>query len=579
MFLLLSSFFAGMLTSLAPCMITLLPVIVGNSMVPGKDKKIDRKKPYVIAASLAISVILFTVLLKVSSVFIGVDPQFWLYASGGIVVLLGISMLFPALWVRVSIALGLEQSSNKLLADASKHSGLTGQILTGAALGPVFASCSPLYALVLATVLPVNLALGMIYIIAFALGLGIALLGIALGGQRLAHRLGWAVNPEGWFRRGLAILLIIVGLAIIGGYDKKFQAWAIEKLPFDTTDIEKKLIAKVSPRADTSAGNNRNPDKGAFNVANPYQAPEITGIQDWINSDPLTLEQLKGKVVIIDFWTYSCINCIRTQPYLNAWYDKYKDKGLVILGIHAPEFAFEKLPKNVQKAVTEAKIKYPVGLDNDFATWQAYDNKFWPAKYLIDKNGLVRYTHFGEGAYEETEGIIQALLKESGAEITEEIVSERSSSGTREKLTPETYLSYSRGERFSNLNQLRNDVSVDYLLSDNLKSGEWSLGGSWEVGEESSFSGEDARLRINFSGREVYLVMSGPAGAQVRVSVDGKALSDTYLGGADVRSDGTAVLDGARLYKLVQSADFLKDRQLTLSFPAGVTVNAFTFGN
>lgn len=242
MLLLLSSFFAGMLTSLAPCMITLLPVIVGNSIIPGIDRKIDRKKPYVIAASLVVSVILFTLLLKASTVLIGVDPKFWLYISGGIVVLLGISLLFPTLWARLSVKIGLEHNSNKFLARAGKNSGLLGQILTGVALGPVFASCSPIYALVLATVLPVNLALGLTYIIAFALGLGLALLAISLGGRRVINKLGWVISPTGWFNRTLAIILIVVGLSIIGGYDKKFQTWVIDKSPFDVTDIEKILI-------------------------------------------------------------------------------------------------------------------------------------------------------------------------------------------------------------------------------------------------------------------------------------------------------------------------------------------------
>ncbi len=410
MFLLLASFLAGMLTSLAPCMITLLPVIVGNSAIPGQDKIIDRKKPYVIAISLAVSVIIFTVILKASTILIGVDPKVWLYISGGIVVLLGVAMLFPNLWVQVSNKLGLEHGSNKFLANASKHSGLYGQILTGAALGPVFSSCSPVYALVLATVLPISFSLGMVYIVAFAVGLGLALLIISLGGQRLASRLGWTANPNGWFRKGLAVVLIVVGIAIIGGYDKKFQTWVIEKLPFDITNIEEKLISIGIP----SNENTEDTSGQKFNIEDPYQAPELKGIQDWINSEPQTLEKLKGKgkVVLVDFWTYSCINCIRTQPYLNAWHDKYKDKGLVILGIHAPEFAFEKVTKNVEEAVVNAKIKYSVGLDNNFTTWNAYGNRFWPAKYIIDKNGLVRYTHFGEGKYEETEEIIQFLLEE-----------------------------------------------------------------------------------------------------------------------------------------------------------------------
>ena len=570
------SFLAGILTTLAPCMVTLLPVIVGSSAVPGQDNKVDRRKPYVIAISLGVSVILFTFLLKVSSVFINVDQRFWYIISGGIVIFLGLTMLFPELWARISSKIGLEQSSNKLLASAGKKSGLSGQIVTGAALGPVFSSCSPVYALILATILPISLGLGVIYIIAYGVGLSLALIVIGVAGQKFANRLGWVANPSGWFRRILAIILIIIGLAVVGGYDKKFIVWSLSALP-NSLNISK-FQQSLIPQSKLSNNNTQNLSGSIFNIKNPYQAPELQDIQSWINSDPLMLEQLKGKVVLIDFWTYTCINCIRTQPYLNAWYGKYKDKGLVIIGVHAPEFAFEKVLKNVQNAVIDAKIKYPVALDNNFKTWNAYENKFWPAKYLIDKNGQVRYTHFGEGKYEETEAAIQALLKENGADITEKITSESVQSEVQGVKTPETYLSYSRGERFANLSQLENDVPVDYVLSDTLKSNEWSLGGSWQIGEESSLSGKNARLKINFSGREVNLVMNGPAGAEIRVSVNGKALSSTDFAGADVRKDGTVVLDGARLYKLVEATTPLTDKQLTLSFPAGVTVNAFTFG-
>jgi thiol-disulfide isomerase/thioredoxin len=393
-------------------------------------------------------------------------------------------------------------------------------------------------------------------------------------------RLGWAADPGGWFRRVLAIILILVGLAVIGGYDKKFLVWSLAKLPpsVNISAFQESLISKSSPGETMSNKNTQSRNLENFNVE-PYQAPELQDVQNWINSDPQTLEQLKGKVVLIDFWTYTCINCIRTQPYLNAWYDKYKDKGFVIIGVHAPEFAFEKLPKNVQKAVTEANIKYPVTLDNNFTTWSAYENKFWPAKYLIDRNGLVRYTHFGEGKYEETEAVIQSLLKENGADITEKITSERVSSGSRGEKTPETYLSYSRGERFTNKDQVQKDISVNYVLSDSLKPNEWSLGGNWKIGQESSVSGNNAKLKIKFSAREVYLVMSGPVGAEVKASVEGKALSGDSIRGIDVKGDGAIVLDASRLYKVVRSDAFLQDKELLLTFPEGVTINAFTFGN
>jgi thiol-disulfide isomerase/thioredoxin len=409
----------------------------------------------------------------------------------------------------------------------------------------------------------------------YATGLSLTLLTIALAGRRLTKRLNWVATPNGWFRRILAILLILVGIAVITGFDKKVQTWALEKIPFNSTSIEEKLLPKNSAPSVNKAIDK----KATFNVANPYPAPEIRDINSWINSNPLTIAGLKGKVVLVDFWTYSCINCIRTQSYLNAWYAKYKKDGFEIIGIHAPEFAFEKVAKNVQNAVEAANIHYPVALDNKFATWNAYNNQYWPAKYLIDKDGKVRLTHFGEGSYAETEAAIQALLREAGAHVTQKIAGDNSQSSASETLTPETYLNYGRGERFANATEVQPDVSANYHLNNSLKPDEWSLGGGWRMGQESTLStGNNSKLRIRFSGRELYLVMSGPTGTRIGGQVDGKPLSPGNLGGADVGSDGTVSLNGARLYKLIKSSDFINGKELTLVFPSGVTINAFTFG-
>ena len=575
MFLLLASFLAGMLTSLAPCILPLLPVIVGSAVLPGSDKKQDRKKPYIIAASLAVSVIVFTLLLKASTILIGVDPKVWIYLSGGIVILLGVSMLFPNLWVRVSAKIGFEQSSNKMLASAHKRSGYTGQILTGAALGPVFSACSPIYALVLATVLPVNLLLGMVYIVAYAAGLAFALLLIALLGRRITTKLGWAANPNGWFRRGLAILLILVGLAVVLGYDKKLQTWALEHTPFTINQIEEKLVPKNKSVTKERSVLNL---EAKFNVANPYPAPELNGLQSWINSDGESIAKLKGKVVLIDFWTYSCINCIRTQPYLNSWYEKYKDNGLVIIGVHAPEFAFERVADNVKKAVIDAKIKYPVGLDNDYTTWKAYNNQYWPAKYLIDKEGKVRYTHFGEGKYDDTEAAIQALLKEAGSNVNTPIqaTNDIQSSG---RLTPETYLGYERGERFANSNAFKQDETVNYPTIAKLTSNQWSLSGNWKIGRLDTLStGNNSSLQLRYTAKEVYLVMSGNGKNPATLTLNGQSLTSTNGGGSDLDASGNIFPKEARLYRIVKTQNLTQDGLLEVQLPEGTTINAFTFG-
>ncbi len=567
----LLSYVAGLLTALAPCVLPLLPIILGGSLDP-KDK--DRKRPYIITASLVVSLILFTIILKASTVLIGVDPKVWVYFSGVLVIILGLFMLFPDLWAKAIGGLGVEHRSQSLLGKAFKNKNKTvSAILIGGALGPVFSSCSPTYAWVLATVLPSNTLLGLFYLAIYCLGVATSLLAIALLGRKLLEKVKWASNPKGWFQRAIAILFIGVGIFIITGWDKKVQTWLVDKDYLNLIRLEQKLV----PENDNSTKSNSNSttNKQKFNVT-AYDAPELKNIAAWINSDPRTIESLKGKVVLIDFWTYSCINCQRTQPYLNAWYDKYKDDGFVILGVHAPEFAFEKVTQNVKKAVSDAKIKYPVALDNDFATWQAYENQFWPAKYLIDKDGQVRYTHFGEGDYSETEKTIQALLKESGQTVTEKIEIEHSSSTAVRGQSPETYLGYERAESFANTEQFEADKPVKYTLASDLKEHEWSLGGQWQINSDSIQSLEPtAKLSFNFSAKEVYLVMSGPPGALVNVSVDGLSSA----GGSDVNSNGQVSLDGARLYKLVKADKFQSNKRLTLTFPPGVTLNAFTFGS
>lgn len=567
----LLSYVAGLLTALAPCVLPLLPIILGGSLTG--DKK-DKWRPYIITASLVVSLILFTILLKVSTALIGIDPRVWSIGSGILVITLGFFMLFPDLWARIIGRLGIEHRSQGLLGKAYKQgNGVLSAILIGAALGPIFSSCSPTYAWVIATVLPSSTLLGMLYLTCYVLGVATALLAIALLGRKLLSRIKWASDPKGWFQRGIAVLFIAVGIFVATGWDKNVQTYLVEKDFLNIKQLEERLVPENSNSSKTNSNSSVN--KQRFNVA-AYDAPELKNISAWINSNPQTIESLNGKVVLVDFWTYSCINCQRTQPYLNAWYGKYKDDGLVVIGVHAPEFAFEKVTENVQKAVIDANIKYPVALDNNFSTWQAYENRYWPAKYLIDKDGQVRYTHFGEGDYDETEETIQALLKESGQAVTDKLETNRSTGTVKSGQTPETYLGYGRAERFSNADQFVADKPVEYTLDGQLNNHEWSLGGKWQINDESSQSlTNGTKLTINFSGKEAYLVMSGPPGSLVVASVDGLSKP----GGSDVDSKGQVNIDRARLYKIVNADQYMTNKKLTLTFPLGVTINAFTFGS
>lgn len=559
MLLLIGAFFAGVVTVFAPCVFALLPVIIGGS-VSGDVQ--DKRRPLIIAASLAISLIVFTLLLKATTLFISVSPAAITAVSGGIIVALGIVLLFPALYERLILALNLQAKSQQLLGKSAGKGKIIGAVITGAALGPVFSSCSPVYVYILATVLPVNFWVALLYIVVYAAGLSGMLLLIGFLGQKLVRKLKWASNPRGWFNRVVAILFIVVGLMVITGYDKKFQTFVSENTPFDFDGLSAQLIP----------ADQRQTMGGILNVQ-PYKAPEFKGIESWINSQPLTMQQLRGKVVLVDFWTYSCINCIRTQPYLKQWHERYKDHGLVIVGVHAPEFSFERLRPNVEQAAKEAGLTYPIALDNTFQTWKAYDNRYWPASYLVDREGNVRRTHFGEGEYRQTEDAIRNLLEQNGSKLPPlSMIAERETNSQDQ--SPETYLGV--------------DVAKNYVGSPALTAGEqsyspaqlgktsqWTLGGTWAAAHEGIAAVKDSVLRIRVAAKDVYIVTGTTTRGSIEVKIDGKPAAQA---GTDVQN---AKLDvsAPRLYHVAHFDSFRKDALIELRVPAGVQVNTFTFGS
>lgn len=562
---------AGILTALSPCVLPLLPVILGGSLDASAAH--DKKRPYIIIGSLLASLIAFTVLLKVTSVFIDVDPRVWSIGAGVLVVGLGFFMLFPELWAQIIGRAGIESGSQQLLGKAFQNKSKTvSAVLTGAALGPVFSSCSPTYAWVIATVLPASAVKGTLYLAVYCVGLAAALLAIALLGRKLLTRIKWASNPHGWFQRGIAVIFILVGVFVATGWGTSVQTWFVDKDILGLGKLEQQLIPNNNQKGGTMD------DKELFNVAS-YKAPELTGTQEWFNTDPLKLADLKGKVVLIDFWTYSCINCIRTLPYIEAWYEAYKDDGFVVIGVHAPEFAFEKKAENVGRAIKDYKLTYPVVQDNDLATWTAFANHYWPAHYLIDKEGRVRREHFGEGEYDQTEKAIRALLAEGGGSATGDMtIKSPVTVPVQQGQSPETYLGYNRGANFANVEEFAADKEQNYTLQD-VDTNEWSLGGTWKIGHESSEAiGDRNTLRFKFTAKEVYLVMDGPEGATVTMTVDGKAVTGNRGGGADVGEAGRVRIDGARLYKLINMPAFTRGAVLDITIPKGVTINAFTFG-
>ncbi len=305
----------------------------------------------------------------------------------------------------------------------------------------------------------------------------------------------------------------------------------------------------------------------------PYVAPEIEGISNWINSAPLRLADWRGKVVLVDFWTYSCINCLRTLPYITGWYEKYHAQGLEIIGIHAPEFAFEKKLENVQKAVKRHNIRHPVALDNAMATWKNFANQYWPAHYLIDRQGRVVYTHFGEGHYDVTENNIRALLGE-----TEKVAASGAPQTFAASQTPETYLGYRRAARRVDNSPVKTDAVGTYTFPDTLPLHHWALSGGWHVdGEAVRAATPGAALRLHFSGRKVFLVLGSATGKTVtaRVLLNGKPVANAE--GVDVR-DGVLSVDQEKLYTLLDQGTAQEGVLEIQADAPGLQAYAFTFG-
>ncbi len=563
--LLIGSLIAGALTVLAPCVLALLPIIIGGS-VSGDTK--DRKRPLIIVASLAVSLLTFTLLLKATTLLIDIPPQTFTYVSGAIIIALGTLTLFPTIYARVIARLGIEQRAIGSLSKGYQNKNkYTGPIIIGAALGPVFSSCSPVYAYILATVLPVNFFEAMAYIIAYIIGLGAVLLPIGYYGQRFVSKIKFASNPKGWFQRTIAILFIIIGILIFTGYDKKFQTYVSTHTPFNFDSLSTKLLP-----------DGRKTNEETLNVAEPYDAPEFVGLNDWINSKPLTKADLKGKVVLVDFWTYSCINCIRNNPYLVDWYNTYKDKGFVIVGVHAPEFAFEKNVDNVRKAAKDQGLPYPIALDNDFATWNAFQNRSWPAGYLIDAEGKVRRIHEGEGEYKETEQAIRALLRENGASLGNDMTVSKDAVPITSGQTPETYLGKVRASNFQNDKALAAAPTQTFTPAADLPKNFWTLGGTWEVRDKNIIARGNSTLRFHVSAKDVYLVMGSSTPAQVMVQLNGQPISTEGAAGSDVKQSAVTVSE-FKLYRLVDYGKFRSDGTIELTVPDGVELNAFTFGS
>ncbi|MDQ3075697.1 MAG: redoxin domain-containing protein [bacterium] len=558
MILFLISFIAGVLTVLAPCILPLLPVIVGPSIT---DTTPSRRRLFVVVASLGISVILFTLILKASSLFIDIPQDFWKWISGGIIFLFGLTMIFPQIWERFSFANTLSIKSNKVLTQGYQKNSVWGDVIIGASLGPIFSACSPTYFVILATVLPVSFFLGLLYLFTYVLGLSLSLVLIALLGERIMAKVGKVSDPRGWFKKIFGVIFILVAIAIITGYDKKLQISLLDAGFIDVTKIEQKLL--------------ENNEDNEAKVGEFKLAPDISTPDGFINTGglPISISEFKGKkVVLLDIWTYSCINCQRTIPYLNEWHKKYEDDGLVIIGLHTPEFAFEKIQKNVEKSVEEFGIKYPVVLDNDFSTWDEYENQYWPRKYLIDIDGYIVYDHAGEGEYKETEIAIQKALKERAEKLgMNENLSEEISNPNNvvsvdysKVKSPEVYFGSARNTILSN-GKVGVSGEQNFTLPSSMSLNKLYLDGKWKLTSEYAENITPGSFVFNYEAKNVY--MTAGAGKEVTVEV---YQDDVLIKTIKVKDE--------QLYALINDTDYGKHTLRIKVRTEGLQVFTLTFG-
>ena len=579
MLLLLISFIAGVLTVLAPCILPLLPVIVGGTLSDGGTTRFNKKKAFTIILSLGISVIVFTLLLKASTLFIDIPEYVWKWISGGIVIVLGLVTCFPSLWENKLLA-KLSTKSNILLGKGDQKKNFWGDVIVGASLGPVFSTCSPTYFIVLATVLPVNFFLGLTYLLTYTIGLCISLLIVSVVGQKIMNKLGVAANPNGWFKRTLGIIFLIVGIAIIGGLDKKTQVFLLDAGFFDVTKIEQTLLQKNDAQKDEPIQErSMNTDSSSYLTIEQKRSrylkvPELSTIDGYVNTDgkPITLAELKGKVVLLDIWTYSCINCQRTLPYINDWYATYKDQGLVVVGLHTPEFAFEKVQSNVEKAVEKFGIKYPVVLDNDYSTWNALGNQFWPRKYLVDIDGYIVYDHVGEGNYEETERAIQNALRERAARMGMDGKISTTTTNPKDVVTvdtskvksPETYFGSSRNQYFADGIAGRSGEQT-LTVPANIYSNRLYLSGTWNITPEYAESKSVGSVIFNYEAKNVYITAGSKEGVEVEIYKD-----DVFVKKVLIKDE--------TLYPLIQDTEYGKPTLHIVVPKAGLQAFTFTFG-
>jgi cytochrome c biogenesis protein CcdA/thiol-disulfide isomerase/thioredoxin len=544
-------FLAGVITAVSPCVLPVLPILLAGGATG------SGRRPFAIIAGLVASFTLFTLAASSLLSALGLPQDLLRNLAIAMLFVLAATLLFP----RIGYLL------ERPLAFMTRRRGgdLGGGFVLGVSLGLVFVPCAgPVLATISTVTAQHRIGFDTVLLtLVYSVGAAVPMLLVAVGGQRIARPM--RAHSQN-FRRVAAVLLAGAAFAIIFNTAQSLQTalgrytnW-LQRHVEETSVATRHLDSLRGGRNAFAAAAARAP-KSALPILGP--APGFIGIAHWLNTPgdrAVSLASLRGKVVLVDFWTYSCINCIRTLPHLRAWYAAYHKDGLEIIGVHTPEFAFEHVLGNVRQATKNLHVTWPVALDNSYATWTAYSNQYWPAEYLIDKLGRVRHYHFAEGDYGGTEQAIRSLLAETGASVPEHMASVANKTPT-EIVTPESYLGTARLARYVGT-KIHPNVPWAYTFASTLPANDLTYAGNWNVGSERIVASLGARLRLHFRARFVYIVLGGEG--TVQALVDGKA-------------ERTVQVNADRLYTVVSGAA-AREGVLELRFSPGVNAYAFTFG-
>ncbi|MDH6591839.1 cytochrome c biogenesis protein CcdA/thiol-disulfide isomerase/thioredoxin [Variovorax sp. TBS-050B] len=599
MLVLIVAYLGGVLTILSPCILPVLPFVFARADRPFRAHGLP------MLAGMALAFAAVASLAAVGGGWVVAANEYGRYAAIALLALFGLTLLLPRLADRLSrplVALGLR------LADGQAGGTAFSPLLLGVGTGLLWAPCAgPILGLILTGAALNGASIGTsLLLLAYAAGACTSLAAALLFGHRVFARMKGALGTGEWLRRAAGAAVLVGVGAIALGLDTGLLA---RLSGGTTTALEQALLDRIgSPRPGVPQAPDAEPRQGADQgglvptaaAAEPPPVPPVlrtlrdqgampsfAGATEWINSPPLTPEALRGKVVLVDFWTYSCINCLRTLPYLRAWAEKYKDAGLVVVGVHTPEFAFEKRPANVRRAVKDLEIGFPVALDSDYAIWRAFGNRAWPAFYFVDAEGRIRHQQAGEGRYATAEQVIQQLLAEAGRpRVTAGLVAPQglgtqAAAGSEPALSGETYLGHARAEGFASPGGLVRDRTQAYQAPASLRINQWALAGEWTVdAERAVLARAGGRIVYRFQARDLHLVL-GPAAdgrpVRFRVRIDGQPPGADH--GFDTDAQGAGVIDAQRLYQLVRQRDGARERLFEIEFlDPGAQAYAFTFG-